>query len=239
MSSTSLKAVILAGGLGTRLRPYTLFVPKPMLPLAEKPLLQYTIEWLRDNGAKDIVVSVSYLRKSIEDYFEDGHEYGVSITYCRLAHPLGTAGQLKTTEKHLNSRFVCIYGDSVYNFNLRDAISYHEKKKSLATIILKKYKTSMKYGFIDVDKNGAVEGWREKPEMEGLINIGCYIMEPGFLRYIPEKQMYGMDMAFRKAIEAGERIYGYETTGEFIDIGDMESYEESNRLFTGRLGKVL
>jgi mannose-1-phosphate guanylyltransferase len=239
MSSPTLKAVILAGGLGTRLRPYTLFVPKPMLPLAEKPLLQYTIEWLRDNGVKDIVISVSYLRKTIEDYFEDGQEFGVNITYYRLAHPIGTAGQLKTTEKHLNSRFVCIYGDSVYNFDLKDAVSFHEKNKALATVILKKYKTSMKYGFIDIGKDGTLEGWREKPEMEGLINIGCYIMEPRFLSYIPAKQMYGMDMAFRKAVEAGERIYGYETTGEFIDIGDMASYEESNSLFTGRLGKVL
>ena len=239
MGSSNLKAVILAGGLGTRLRPYTLFVPKPMLPLAEKPLLQYTIEWLRDHGVKEIVISVSYLRKSIEDYFDDGREYDVKITYCRLAHPLGTAGQLKTTQKHLDSRFVCIYGDSVYNFDLSDTVSFHQKNRALATIVLKRYKTSMKYGFIDTGPNGEVKGWREKPEMEGLINIGCYVMEPEFLNYIPEKQMYGMDMAFKKAVEAGERVYGYETTGEFIDIGDMESYEESNRLFTSRLGKVL
>ena len=90
-----MKVVILSGGLGTRLRPYTLFVPKPMLPLAEKPLLQYIIEWLNENGLKDIVISVSYLRKSIEDYFLDGGDLNVKIDYVRLTNPLGTAGQLK------------------------------------------------------------------------------------------------------------------------------------------------
>jgi mannose-1-phosphate guanylyltransferase len=239
MSPHHLKAVILAGGLGTRLRPYTLFVPKPMLPLAEKPLLQYTLEWLRENGIRDIVVSVGYLRKSIEDYFEDGSEFDVNITYVRLTHPLGTAGQLKATGSHLDSRFVCIYGDSVYDFDLQNAVSSHEENQALATIVLKRYKTSLKYGFIDTDPSGAVTGWREKPEFEGLINIGCYVMEPKFLEYIPEKQMYGMDMAFKKALDSKERIYGHETTGEFVDIGDMDSYEESNRRFTGRLGKVL
>ncbi len=136
-----MKVVILSGGLGTRLRPYTLFVPKPMLPLAEKPLLQYIIEWLNENGLKDIVISVGYLRKSIEDYFLDGGDLNVKIDYVRLTNPLGTAGQLKEVEPHLDSRFICLYGDSFYNFNLNDAISFHTKKNSLATIVLKNYKT--------------------------------------------------------------------------------------------------
>lgn len=239
MSSHRLKTVILAGGLGTRLRPYTLFVPKPMLPLAEKPVLQYTIEWLCKNDLRDIVISVGYLRKSIEDYFQDGKEFDVNITYVRLSNPLGTAGQLKEVESHLDSRFVCIYGDSVYNFDLTDVISSHRRNRALATMVLKNYKTSLKYGFIETDSLGAVKSWREKPEFKGLINTGCYVMEPEFLRYVPEKKMYGMDLAFKKALDAKERIYGYVTEGEFIDIGDMETYEEANRLFTSRLGKIL
>ncbi len=239
MSSHRLKAVILAGGLGTRLRPYTLFVPKPMLPLAEKPVLQYNIEWLRDNGLRDIVVSVGYLSKSIEDYFQNGEEFDVNMTYVRLHNPLGTAGQLKEVESYLDSRFVCTYGDSVYNFDLTDVVSYHRKNKALATMVLKKYKTSLKYGFIDTDSSGAVKNWREKPEFEGLINIGCYVMEPEFLNYIPAKKMYGMDIAFKKALDAEEKIFGYVTDGEFIDIGDMATYEEANSLFTSRLGKIL
>jgi len=235
----TVKAVILAGGLGTRLRPYTLFVPKPMLPLAEKPVLQYTIEWLRSNGLEDLVLSVGYLRKVIEDYFQGGEEFGVKIKYVRLREPLGTAGQLREAAEYLDSTFICIYGDSVYNFALKDAIAYHREKGALATMILKRYKTALRYGFIDIDSDGSVKRWREKPEFEGLINIGCYVMEPGFLKYIPKGVMYGMDMAFKNAVEAGESIYGYVTEGEFVDIGDMESYEEANRLFTSRLGKIL
>ena len=234
-----MKVVILSGGLGTRLRPYTLFVPKPMLPLAEKPLLQYIIEWLNENGLKDIVISVSYLRKSIEDYFLDGGDLNVKIDYVRLTNPLGTAGQLKEVESHLDSRFICLYGDSFYNFNLNDAISFHIKKKSLATIVLKKYKTSLKYGFLETESSGAIKSWREKPEFEGLINIGCFIMEPKFLNYIPKNKMFGMDISFQKAIDAKENIFGYVTDGEFIDIGDMESYDKANKIFTGRLGKIL
>jgi len=234
-----LKVVILSGGLGTRLRPYTLFVPKPMLPLADKPLLQYIIEWLNENGLKDIVISVSYLRKSIEDYFLDGRDLNVKIDYVRLTNPLGTAGQLKEVDSHLDSRFICLYGDSFYNFNLNDAISFHTKKKSLATIVLKKYKTSLKYGFLETDSSGAIKSWREKPEFEGLINIGCYIMEPEFLNYIPKNKMYGMDLAFQNAIDAKEKVFGYVTDGEFIDIGDKESYDEANKFFTGKLGKIL
>ena len=239
MVENRLKAVVLSGGLGTRLRPYTLFVPKPMLPLAEKPLLQYIIEWLHKNGVKDMVMSVGYLRKSIEDYFLDGKDFDVNIDYVRLNNPLGTAGQLKEVEPHLDSRFICLYGDSFYNFDLKDAISFHTKKSSLATIVLKKYKTSLKYGFLETDSSGAIKSWREKPEFEGLINIGCFIMEPAFLNYIPKNKMYGMDVAFQKAVDAKENIFGYVTDGEFIDIGDMESYDEANKIFTGRLGKIL
>jgi len=210
-----------------------------MLPLAEKPVLQYTIEWLRRSGLEDLVISVGYLRRVIEDYFQGGEEFGVRIVYVRLKEPLGTAGQLKEAEEHLNSPFLCIYGDSVYDFDLKDVIAYHRERRALATMVLKRYKTALKYGFIDTCADGAVKSWREKPEFEGLINIGCYVMEPEFLNYIPKGKMYGMDTAFRRAVEAGERVYGYVTEGEFIDIGDVESYEEANRLFTSRLGKIL
>ena len=118
-----MKAIILAGGLGTRLQPYTTFIPKPMLPLGEKPLLEHLIEWVKKNGIKDIVLCVSYLRKTIEDYFEDGKRFGVKIEYAVSNKPLATAGQLKTAEKFIDDTFVCIYGDSVFDFNLKNMIS--------------------------------------------------------------------------------------------------------------------
>lgn len=239
MAGRGLKAVILAGGLGTRLRPYTYFLPKPMLPLGHKPVLEHIVDWLRENGVKEIVISVEYLRRFIEEHFQDGRELGVHITYARARRPLGTAGQLKVAEKYLDKTFICIYGDTILNFNLNDALKFHRERSALATIILKRYRTVLKYGFIELDKDGLVKRWREKPEVEGLINTGCYIMEPRFLQYIPEGRMYGMDMAFKDALKAGEPVYGYRARGLFIDIGDKKSYIQAYEKYLSRLGKIL
>ena len=111
-----MKAVILAGGLGTRLQPYTTFLPKPMLPLGEKPILEHIIDWTRKNGVKSIVLCVSYLRKTIEDYFEDGKRFGVNIEYATSNKPLATAGQLKTAQEFIDDTFVCMYGDSIFDY---------------------------------------------------------------------------------------------------------------------------
>ncbi len=124
-----MKAVILAGGLGTRLQPYTTFLPKPMLPLGEKPILEHLIEWTQKNGIKSVVLCVSYLRKTIEDYFEDGKRFGVDIEYAVSNKPLATAGQLKTAEEFIDDTFVCMYGDSIFDFNLRNMIKQHKQKK--------------------------------------------------------------------------------------------------------------
>lgn len=234
-----MQGVILAGGLGTRLRPYTLFLPKPMLPLGDKPILEHLIEWLKKNSISDLTVCVGYLRKIIEEYFENGKELGVSIKYARANRPLGTAGQLKSAEPFLEGRFICVYGDSIVDFNIKDAIRFHERKKALATMILMEYKTNLKYGFIDLNGEGRVKAWREKPEVKGMINVGCYIMEKGFLKYIPKEKMYGMDIAFKNAIDAGERICGHPTKGTFIDIGDRKSYATAYEKYLNELGKIL
>src|ERR671922_2964995 len=142
----SMKAVILAGGLGTRLQPYTFFIPKPMLPLGNKPLLEYIIDWLKNAGdINHIVICVSYLHRTIEDYFEDGNRFGVKIEYARSERPLATAGQLKTAEKLLDDTFVCLYGDSVYEFNLSNMIDEHRRAKAFISMALLSYKTKLKY----------------------------------------------------------------------------------------------
>lgn len=239
MAKKNLKAVILAGGLGTRLHPYTLFMPKPMLPLGDKPVLEHLISWLHNNGIKEMVICVSYLRRMIEDYFRDGKEVGVKITYARTNTPMGTAGQLKSAEKFIDGTFLCVYGDSIYDFDVKDMIDFHYKKKALATIALLPYKTTLKYGFIDIDKNKLVKRWREKPSIEGLINIGCYVMEPEFLNYVPKDTRLGMNFAFEKAMEGKEKICGYNAKGSFIDIGDKRGYIGVYKKFLGKLGDIL
>ena len=231
--------MILAAGLGTRLRPYTFFLPKPMLPLGEKPVLEHQIEWLKSAGIKEILISTSYLGKIIENYFQDGQALGVTITYVNSKRPMGTAGQLKSVEEHLKGSFVCLYGDTLFTFDLADAVHFHREQKAAATMILMPYKTTLRYGFIDVDPGGKIRSWREKPEVTGTINVGCYIMEPRFLKHTPKGRVYSMDNAYRNAIRAGERVLGYVAKGEFIDIGDKVSYRAAYERYLRRLGKIV
>lgn len=235
----NMKAVILAGGLGTRLQPYTFFIPKPMLPLGNKPLLEHIIEWLKNAGGIDeIVVCVSYLHRTIEDYFEDGGRFGVEIEYARSERPLATAGQLKTAEKLLDDSFVCVYGDSVYEFNLRKMLRQHKESKAFVTMALLQYSTKLRYGFIDVSGQDRVTAWREKPEISGLINIGCYAMEPDFLKIIPKSGAFGMDDAVRKALEQKKTVESFKIDTGFIDIGDKKSYLDAYKQYANRLGKI-
>jgi mannose-1-phosphate guanylyltransferase len=214
------KSVILAGGLGTRLQPYTTFLPKPMLPLGEKPILEHLIEWCNKNGVKSIVLCVSYLRKTIEDYFEDGKRFGVSIEYAISNKPLATAGQLKTAEKFIDDTFVCMYGDSIYNFNLRNMIKQHKRKKSFVTMSLNEYKTNLPYGVIET------------------INMGCYVMEPEIMNFIPKNKPFGMDDVIKKAISKKKLVSSFISKNEFVDIGNKESYKKANEMYVQKLGRI-
>ena len=227
-----MKAVILAGGLGTRLRPYTKTLPKPMLPLGGKPILEYEIEWLKKNGIKEIVVCVSYLRKKIENYFGDGRKFGIKIEYAISNKPLATAGRLKTAEKFIGDAFVCLYGDSIYNFSLRNMIKQHKKSKSNITMSLYDYKFNLKYGVLDTKNNGQVTSWNEKPEFSAKINIGCYVMEQEVLELIPKNKTYGMDSVIRKVLTKKKKVGSVISKKGFIDIGDKETYEKTNNEYS-------
>lgn len=221
------------------MQPYTFFIPKPMLPLGNKPLLEYIIEWVKNAGGIDnIVVCVSYLHRTIEDYFEDGARFGVEIEYARSERPVATAGQLKTAEKLLDEPFVCVYGDSVYEFNLRKMIREHMESKAFVSMALLAYSTKLKYGFIDMNGQDKVTAWREKPEISGLINIGCYVMEPEFLKLIPKSGSFGMDDAVRKALEQKKTVKGFKIDTGFIDIGDKKSYLDAYKQYASRLGRI-
>ncbi|MCV0411081.1 nucleotidyltransferase family protein [Nitrosopumilus sp.] len=233
-----MKAVILAGGLGTRLQPYTTFLPKPMLPLGEKPILEHLVDWTRKNGVKSVVLCVSYLRKTIEDYFEDGKRFGVNIEYAISDKPLATAGQLKTAEEFIDDTFVCIYGDSIFNFSLRNMIKQHQKKKSFVTMSLNEYKTNLPYGVIETTKSGKVLSWNEKPEIKANVNMGCYVMEPEILKCIPKNKPFGMDDVIKKAIDRKKLVNSFLTKNGFTDIGNKTSYKKAYQEYIQKLGKI-
>jgi len=232
------KAVILAGGLGTRLQPYTTFLPKPMLPLGEKPILEHLVDWSKKNGIKSVVLCVSYLRKTIEDYFEDGKRFGVNIEYAVSNKPLATAGQLKTAEKFIDDTFVCMYGDSIFDFNLRSMINQHQQKKSFVTMSLYEYKTNLPYGVIETTKTGKVIAWNEKPEIKANINMGCYVMEPGVMDLIPKNIPYGMDDVIKKAMTKKKLIGSIVSKKGFLDIGNKASYKKANQEYLQKLGNI-
>ena len=233
-----MKAVILAGGLRIRLRPLTNKKPKPMLPLGKKPLLEYLINWIRKNDVKEIVLCVSYLHKIIEDYFEDGKKFGVKIEYAVSTKPLATAGQLNTAEKFIDDTFVCVHGDTLLDFNLKNMISEHKEKKSFITMSLYEYKTNIRYGVIDTKNNGKVSAWNEKPEIKAKVNMGCYVMEPSILDFIPKNKPYGMDAVIKKAITKHKIVNSFLRKKGFIDIGDKETYEKTNSEYIKKMGKI-
>ena len=148
-----MKAVILAGGLGKRVRPYTLFLPKPMLPLGDKPIIGHVINWIKKQNINEIIISSSYMNETIENYYGNGKKYNVKIKYVKSKKPLGTAGQLKNAEKYLKGSFLCLYSDSIFYFNINNAIKFHKKNKSIVTMILTEYETQLKYGMIEINKD--------------------------------------------------------------------------------------
>jgi len=236
--NSRIQAVILAGGLGTRLRPYTLLLPKPMLPVGPRPILEHIIDWLQKNGIGDVIITTGYLGKTIQEYFGSGKDWGVKIQYAASPHPLGIAGQLKSAENKVRGRFVCVYGDAILEMDLKKLIGFHSVHSALATIALMKYSTNLKYGFLETDSKGLITEWKEKPQISGYINVGCYVMEKDFLRFIPPNQMYGMREAFDEAMRHG-KVYGVRMEGSFTDIGDTKSYREANDEFTKKMGRLL
>ncbi|MHB1868222.1 MAG: nucleotidyltransferase family protein [Nitrososphaerales archaeon] len=234
------KAVVLAGGMGTRLQPYTFFVPKPMLPLGDKPLLEHLLLWLKKNSVSEFVFSIGYLGKTIESYFENGSQWAVKISYAHSNSALGISGQLLNSRDYVKSTFYLLYGDSIFDFDIRKILQHHKKSKSVLTMGLMHFSQKLAYGMIERGNDGTVTAWKEKPEVQGLINVGCYVAEPKLFDYIPKGRMYGFDSVVRDMIKAGERVSSYVIPGkEFLDIGDERSYKRVYDLFLQKMGKVL
>jgi len=208
-----------------------------MLPLGDKPILERIIVDLRDQGIRDVVISCSYLARAIETYFGDGSWLGVDIKYVKSDRPLGTAGQLRQVRGSVEGTFIAVYGDVYAKIDYRDLVRYHRSKGATATMVLRKVKQTIRFGVVDVDEQGRVLAWREKPEVEFNVNAGIYVFEPKIFDYIMEG-VDSMDRVFRDMIERGERVYGYEFAGEVYDIGDMASYEEAVKRFTEDLGRI-
>ena len=186
------KAVIMAGGEGTRLRPLTSNQPKPMLPMANMPMMEHVVNLLRQHGFEDIVVTVAFMANAIRTYFGDGSEFGVRMVYATESTPLGTAGSVRNASDELDERFLVISGDVLTDIDLAEVVSFHEKRGGLATLALKAVDNPLEFGIVITREDGSIERFLEKPTwgqvFSDTINTGIYVLEPEIFDFIPEGQ---------------------------------------------------
>ena len=228
-----MKALILAGGKGARLRPLTMHTPKPIVPIANRPLLHYQIELLKKAGISDLIVSLSKQHWKIEDRLIDGSDLDVRISYTTEASPLGTAGAFKNASDLINETTVVINGDILTDVNLAEVVKYHKQKEAIATIVIIPVENPQDYGFVKTDAKGRVIKYMEKPSRElidaNTINAGIYVLEPKVLEYVSaaESMMFEYGV-FPSLIEQKEPFYGYKWKGYWADIGTPAAYRQAN-----------
>lgn len=223
-------AVILAGGLGTRLKPFTDIIPKPLLPIGEKAVLEIQIERLAKYGFSDIIVATNYKADYIEKFIGDGSRYGVSINVSREEKPLGTAGPLKLLENRLNELFVVINGDILSNINYNDLFAFAGSQSSMLTVGIKKILLPFAYGNIFFSGD-IVTGIQEKPDIITHALAGIYVMKPCILNLIPADTYYGIDSLILNMLDKKLMISKYEIEEYWLDIGRYDDYEKAQKEF--------
>ena len=228
-----MKAVIMAGGEGSRLRPLTCDRPKPMVPLLNKPTMEHIVNLLKKHGITDIGVTLQYMPQAIMDHFGDGSEFGVNLQYFIEKEPLGTAGSVKNGEEFLDETFLVISGDALTDFDLQKAIDYHREKKALATLVLTTVDNPLEYGVVITEKTGEISRFLEKPSwgevFSDTVNTGIYILEPQVLAEFPAEKKYDFSQdLFPKLLKEEKPMYGCVLDGYWCDIGNLQQYQQAH-----------
>ena len=226
-----MKAIIMAGGEGSRLRPLTCEKPKPMANIMNRPAMEHMIGLLRRKGITDIAVTLQYLPSKIRDYFGDGQRFGVTLTYFTENEPLGTAGSVKNATDFIQEPFLVISGDAITDLALDEAIAFHQEKKAAVTIVTKKVENPTEYGIVVTDQHKRIVQFLEKPQWSEVfsdtVNTGIYIIEPKVMELVKSGQNtdFSKDV-FPKLLLRGEPMYSFETEAYWCDIGDLEAYRQ-------------
>lgn len=221
------KAFLLAGGKGTRMRPFTYEMPKPMIPVQGKPLIQHIVELLRKYDVRDLIFSVGYMGEKMQEYFGNGSKFGFNASYITEKKPLGTAGALTLARDQLNETFFMFNGDVLANIDLHDLIRFHKEKGGLATIALTPVDDPTRFGVARL-KGDRILDFIEKPKTaeNKLINAGVYLLEPEVLKYVPKGRSMMETEVFPKLAKKGQ-LYGYHFDGQWFDTGTHEAYERA------------
>lgn len=224
-----MKAVILAGGKGTRLRPYTSVFPKPLMPVGDLPILEIVLRQLKADGIENITLTVGHLAALIESFFADGNRLGLQVSYSREDKPLGTAGPLgliPTPEED----FLVMNGDLLTTFPFGEFVEHHKKSGAICTVGVYRKTVKMSLGVLDLDGD-KITGYREKPELVFPVSMGIYMFSPEVLKFIPRNEYLDLPDLIIKLIEAKENVGTYIFDGIWLDIGRKEDYEDAHEMF--------
>ncbi|MFI5385980.1 MAG: sugar phosphate nucleotidyltransferase [Fimbriimonadales bacterium] len=237
-----IKAVVMAGGEGSRLRPVTTNRPKPLVPVCNKPIMEHILTLLKRHGITEVVATLHYLADEVQTHFGDGSDFDVDLTYSIEDTPLGTAGSVKNAEDRLkDGTFLIISGDALTDCDLTKAIAFHKAKKSVATLILARVSTPLEFGVVITAEDGRVERFLEKPGWSEVfsdtVNTGMYILEPEILDYMePGKPYDWSGDIFPRLLEEGKRMYGYVMGEYWADVGSLTQYREAQEhLLSGEI----
>jgi len=219
-----MKAVIQCGGKGTRLLPHTSILPKPLMPIGSRPVLELVLKWLRRNGIKDVFITTGYLGHLIRSVCGDGSQWNMRITYSQEMEPLGTMGPLSLVRQHLvDEPFLVLNGDVLTDLNINQLVSCHRRHQGRLTIATASRPTKMDFGVIE-EADGRVTEFREKPELSHLVSMGIYCMDPGVLDRIPSGVPFGFDDLMFQMIEEQIPVNVFKHQGMWLDIGRVEDF---------------
>jgi mannose-1-phosphate guanylyltransferase/phosphomannomutase len=235
------KAVVMAGGAGSRLRPLTVGLPKPMVPIVDKPVMEHTLGLLKNHGVDEIIVTTQYMAPVIQNYFGDGEAFGLKIHYSIEEMPLGTAGSVKLAEELLDEPFLVMSGDALTDFDLRAVMAFHAQTNAQATLVLSRMLNPLEYGVVVTDAQGRITQFVEKPTwgevVSDTVNTGIYLLDPSVLKQCPVGRAFDFSQdLFPLLLEQGAPMFGCVASGYWLDVGDHASYVQANTDFmTGRV----
>lgn len=231
-----MKAVVLAAGLGTRLRPLTYTTPKALLGLGEKTVIEHIIGWLKSHGVDEILIAIHYLGRMIKSYLGDGEWLGVKIQYYSYP-PSGTAGQLFPLKDKIKKTFVIVYSDTITDLNLTEMLRFHRKMNSIFTLATAPIELKLPYGTVETKKDGRILAWIEKPKIKRDVVIGVFISEPEILKYVPPNPT-PMNKFVEKLVNEKFPVYVYRSQAKFYDVGTYEDYVKLSDIYSKPFKKI-
>lgn len=225
-----MKAVIQAGGKGARLQPYTLLLPKPLMPVGDLPVIEVLLKWLRRWGIKEMFITIGYLGQLIRALCGDGSQWDIKIVYSEEPEPLGTIAPLQLLKNHLTETFLTLNGDLITDLNLTDLKTYHRRKGGVITVAVTEKNVKADLGVLETE-NGRMTGFREKPSTKYYASTGIYCMEPEVLDFIPHGVPFGFDDLMNAMLEEDSPVYVYKHDGLWLDIGREEDFRHAQKTF--------